>query len=299
MTLAAVHYDCLLPVSAERLYTAWTTGWELWLADRDTVRATAREGEPFCFAVTEPGTTPAVCHPHYGRFLELVADRLVRCTWVTRGTVGAETQLLVQFAPVADGGTHCTLTHSGFADTSTREQHAAAWPAVLAAQGNRLASRSDRDFEAARRRARDVGRANRSMPDATLIPTRSYPDPEAAVHWLQDVLGCVERLREPGPRVQLTMGNGAVVVAAWDPASAPSTGGRPPATLLVRVPNVDDTYARALAHGATSLSAPTTLPFGERQAAVRDPAGHTWTLSQTVADVDPTTWGASPVVNRA
>ncbi|WP_434478869.1 hypothetical protein [Gemmatimonas sp.] len=63
----------------------------------------------------------------------------------------------------------------------------------------------------------------------------------------------------------------------------------------MRVSNADDAYARALALGATGLSAPATLPFGERQAAVRDPAGHAWTLSQTVADVDPASWGAAPV----
>ncbi|AMW06964.1 hypothetical protein GEMMAAP_16910 [Gemmatimonas phototrophica] len=137
------------------------------------------------------------------------------------------------------------------------------------------------------------------MPDATLIPTRSYPDVEAAAHWLREVLGCEERLRVPGERVQLTVGNGAVVVAAWDPASAPATGGRPPATLLIRVANVDDVYARALASGASGLSAPTDYPFGERQATVRDPAGHAWTLSHTVADVDPFTWGGTLVDPRA
>jgi uncharacterized glyoxalase superfamily protein PhnB len=57
------------------------------------------------------------------------------------------------------------------------------------------------------------------------------------------------------------------------------------------VANVDDAYARALASGASGLSAPASLPFGERQAIVRDPAGHSWTLSHTIADVDPVTWG--------
>ncbi len=295
MTVAPIHYDCLLPVRADRLYTAWTTGWGLWFADADTVRATAREGEPFYFAVSEPGRTPLVHHPHYGRFLELIPDALVRCTWVTRGTAGAETQLSVRFTPGANDSTHCALTHSGFADAASREQHASAWPMVLAAQGARLAALSEQEVARAQHRGGGVGRANRSMPDATLIPTRSYPDPDAAVRWLREVLGCVERLREPGPRVQLTMGNSAVVVAAWDAASAPASGGRPPATLLVRVPDVDDAYARALTLGATGLSAPATLAFGERQAAVRDPAGHAWTLSQTVADVDPASWGAMPV----
>lgn len=136
---------------------------------------------------------------------------------------------------------------------------------------------------------------NRSMPSAPVIPVRSYPQLDLAVTWLRDVLGCHERLRIPGHRVQLTLGTGAVVVAAWDAAAAPATGGRPPATLMVRVADVDATYARALAHGGSGVDAPRDHPYGERQAVVRDPAGHSWTLSQTIADVDPAAWGGELV----
>jgi uncharacterized glyoxalase superfamily protein PhnB len=136
---------------------------------------------------------------------------------------------------------------------------------------------------------------NRSIPDATFIPVRSYPDLDAAVAWLRDVLGARERLRIPGHRVQLSVGNGAMVVAAWDAAAAPATGGRPPAVLMVRVPDVHVAYDRALALGATGLTPPADHPYGERQASVRDPAGHAWTLTQTIADVDPASWGGQLV----
>jgi uncharacterized glyoxalase superfamily protein PhnB len=123
---------------------------------------------------------------------------------------------------------------------------------------------------------------------------RSYPDVDAAVAWLRDVLGARERLRFPrerGPhRVQLTIGTGAMVVVAWDAAAVPATGGRPPAVLMVRVPDV-----RAIALGATGLTPPADHPDGERQASVRDPAGHAWTLTQTIADVDPASWGGELV----
>lgn len=134
-------------------------------------------------------------------------------------------------------------------------------------------------------------RQNRSIPDAPMIPVRSYPELDVAVAWLRDVLGCRERLRVPGHRVQLTLGSSAVVVAAWDPATAPPSGGRPPATLMVRVPDADAVYTRAIAAGGTGVSAPADMPYGERQAVIRDPAGHSWTLTQTIADVDPATWG--------
>ncbi len=39
------------------------------------------------------------------------------------------------------------------------------------------------------------------------------------------------------------------------------------------------------------ISPPTDYPYGERQYNVEDLGGHGWTLSQTIADVDPRAWG--------
>jgi uncharacterized glyoxalase superfamily protein PhnB len=36
---------------------------------------------------------------------------------------------------------------------------------------------------------------------------------------------------------------------------------------------------------------PADYPYGERQYTAIDPAGHTWTFSQTIKDVDPADWG--------
>jgi uncharacterized glyoxalase superfamily protein PhnB len=38
---------------------------------------------------------------------------------------------------------------------------------------------------------------------------------------------------------------------------------------------------------------PTDFEYGERQYAAEDPAGHHWTFSQTLDDVDPATWGGT------
>ncbi len=230
-------------------------------------------------------------HPHYGRFLRLEPNALVSLTWVTGagGTAGAETTLTVQLDGIAGDGTRVTLTHEGFATPDARDGHEKAWRMILAHLDTTLAN-SGTSTPAAQTLP-----SNRSIPDATFIPVRSYPDLDAAVSWLRDVLGARERLRIPGHRVQLAVGNGAMVVAAWDPATLPATGGRPPAVLMVRVPDVHAAYERAIALGAISLSAPADHPYGERQASVRDPAGHAWTLTQTIADVDPATWGGELV----
>lgn len=283
-----------LPVPPDRVYDAWTIGWGLWLAEASSVYSTPRVGAPFCFDVLSPAASgrPAARHAHHGRYLELVPHSRVRCTWVTGpdGTAGVETVLTVALRDDAQGGTHCELTHAGFATADAAARHADAWPEVLAAQAAALAQLSDEQWEGVRARFGTLP-DNRSTPDAAFVPTRSYPDMDAAVAWLEQVLGCRERLRVPGHRVQLTKGNGAMVVVAWDPSTAPANSGRPPATLLVRVADADAAWTRALAHGAEGVSPPATYPYGERQATVRDPAGHAWTLSQTVADVDPRDWG--------
>lgn len=280
------------PLSAATLYRAWTTGWGSWFADPDSARVRANIGEPYFFEVVQrfdDGREP-VRHPHYGRFLRVVPNALVSLTWVTGagGTGGAETTLTVHLDAIAGDFARVTLTHEGFKTSESCTAHEAAWPMILAHQDATLQT-----LGAAAPVATPLH--NRSIPDATFIPVRSYPNPDAAVAWLQSVLGARERLRVPGHLVQLTIGNGAMVVATWDAAAVPPTGGRPPAVLMVRVPDVRAAYDRALALGATGLAPPTDHSFGERQASVRDPAGHAWTLTQTIADVDPARWGGELV----
>jgi uncharacterized glyoxalase superfamily protein PhnB len=105
-----------------------------------------------------------------------------------------------------------------------------------------------------------------------------------AAKWLCDAFGFTERLRIGGHRIQLHVGDGAIVVIEGD---SDSSGGR----VMVPVDDVDGHYARAVAAGAKVLGEPTTYPFGERQYSVIDIGGHRWTFTQTVADSDPATWG--------
>jgi uncharacterized glyoxalase superfamily protein PhnB len=74
-------------------------------------------------------------------------------------------------------------------------------------------------------------------------------------------------------------------------------GGARPAghSIQVRVEDADAHHAAALAAGATVLDRPTDHPFGERQYTAIDPDGHAWTFSQSIADVDPASWGGTPV----
>jgi len=129
------------------------------------------------------------------------------------------------------------------------------------------------------------GPSNRSMPAATVIPVLHYPDVPAAAAWLCRCFGFSERLRIGAHRVQLNVGDAAVVVAQ---------GPTPPAgagSVMVRVSGLDQHCAEAAKAGADILGKPTSFPFGERQYSAVDLGGHVWTFSQTEADVDPSLWG--------
>ncbi|MEZ4771004.1 MAG: VOC family protein [Caldilineales bacterium] len=130
---------------------------------------------------------------------------------------------------------------------------------------------------------------NRSMPASTVIPVLAYPDVSEAVAWLCRAFGFRERLRIGNHRAQLAVGGGAVALSRQigDPASASPAG----YSIMVRVADADAHYRKALAAGALIVSSPADFPYGERQYTAEDLAGHIWTFSQTVADVDPAKWG--------
>ena len=57
-------------------------------------------------------------------------------------------------------------------------------------------------------------KANRSVPDATVIPVLIYPDVRQAVDWLSAAFGFAERVRiGENHRSQLRFGDGALIVA--------------------------------------------------------------------------------------
>lgn len=137
-------------------------------------------------------------------------------------------------------------------------------------------------------------RTNRSIPSAVVIPVLIYPDVQEAVAWLSAAFGFVERLRiGDNHRSQLSVGEGAVIVADVRGDRRPPRAGEVTHTVLVRVESADEHCARARKHGARILMEPTDFEYGERQYAAADPAGHEWTFSQTLDDVDPKTWGGT------
>jgi uncharacterized glyoxalase superfamily protein PhnB len=135
-------------------------------------------------------------------------------------------------------------------------------------------------------------RTNRSVPAASVIPVLIYPDVREAVSWLCAAFGFVERLRiGENHRSQLTIGSGAVIVGDVRGDRRPPRAGEVTHSVTVRVDDVRTHCERARGHGARILMEPTDMPYGERQYNAEDFAGHQWTFSETLADVDPAQWG--------
>ncbi|MDP9252058.1 MAG: VOC family protein [Chloroflexota bacterium] len=130
--------------------------------------------------------------------------------------------------------------------------------------------------------------ANRSVPTATVIPELPYDDVARASEWLCRAFGFKERLRIGDHRAQLVLGDGAVIVTARGATSR--------AAVLVRVADVDRHHEQAKKNGARILQPPADHPYGERQYSAEDLGGHVWTFSQSIADVDPVSWGGILII---
>jgi len=132
---------------------------------------------------------------------------------------------------------------------------------------------------------------NRSIPSVTVIPELAYDDVAKASDWLCAAFGFTERLRIGHHRAQLVFGDGAIVVKARGMSAEP-VGDH---SVLVRVEDADRHHAHAKAAGARILAEPTDHPSGERQYTCEDLGGHVWTFTQSIADKDPASWGATRI----
>ena len=129
---------------------------------------------------------------------------------------------------------------------------------------------------------------NRSMPECVVIPVLHYADVRAAAAWLCRAFGFAERLRIGDHRIQLVIGGGAIVVAQSPVATIAAASAH---VIMLRVIDVNAHCVHARQGGATITRSPADYPYGERQYSAVDLGGHHWTFTQTIADVDPASWG--------
>ncbi len=132
---------------------------------------------------------------------------------------------------------------------------------------------------------------NRSAPPCAVIPVVAYPDVVAAVAWLEAAFGFRVRLRIGGHRTQMWFASSCLIVGETGEDNKWATK----SSVMLRVPDVDALCAQAQKHGAVVVHPPQKHVYGEYQATLRDFAGHIWTLTQSVEDVDPAVWGGEAV----
>ena len=107
--------------------------------------------------------------------------------------------------------------------------------------------------------------------------------------------GAKERMRSTGPggklrHAEFQLGDSLFMLSD----ESPEMGSRSPKSLggsvggcFLYVPDTDQLYQRAVAAGATSLSPPTDMFWGDRHARIRDPFGHEWSIATHQEDVTP------------
>ena len=148
---------------------------------------------------------------------------------------------------------------------------------------------------------------NRSMPNAKLTPSLTYPDMVAAIGWLTQVFGFREvwRIENHGALLQFEGTEvfvreprlvGTAKAGAAEPVAA-AAGAACLGSMLWRLegdpPDLDRYFETVVGRGAQVLQQPVDEVYGERQFVVADIGGHHWTFSTTIKDLAPEDWGAT------
>jgi uncharacterized glyoxalase superfamily protein PhnB len=132
-------------------------------------------------------------------------------------------------------------------------------------------------------------RFNRSVPPCPVIPVLRYPDPAVAAEWLVKAFGFTVRLRIANHRIQMRAGEGCFTIAEGEVVPNHSV------TIQVRVEDAQKHCEQARQAGAKILTEPTDQIYGERQYNAEDFYGHRWDFTETIADVEPESWGGVSV----
>ncbi len=132
-------------------------------------------------------------------------------------------------------------------------------------------------------------RYNRSVPPCAVIPVLRYPDPSFAAEWLERAFGFTVRLRIANHRIQMRAGEGCFTIAEGNVIPNQCCG------VQVRIEGAREHCERARLAGAKILTEPVDHNYGERQYNVEDFYGHRWDFTETLADIEPESWGGTPV----
>jgi PhnB protein len=116
-----------------------------------------------------------------------------------------------------------------------------------------------------------------------------------AIEFYRHVFGATERMRLPGEggkigHAELQLEDSVIMLADEHQELGilgPKSIGGTPVTLSLYVEDVDATFRRAIAAGATVRREPENQFYGDRAGQFEDPFGHRWSVATHVEDVPP------------
>jgi PhnB protein len=120
-----------------------------------------------------------------------------------------------------------------------------------------------------------------------------------AIEFYTEAFGAKELGRMPGPdgtiiHAELKIGDSSVMLAEECPQmgnKSAATLGDSPVTIHLYVEDVDATFDRAVAAGATAKMPPQDMFWGDRYGQVVDPFGHRWSIATHIEDLSPEEMG--------
>ncbi len=127
----------------------------------------------------------------------------------------------------------------------------------------------------------------------SVTPYLLVRDAGKALDWYAQALGARELMRFPLPgggtaHAEAMIGDSHVMLADEVPDqgfAGPQTLGGAGVSLMLYADEVDATFARAVAAGATSRRPVVDQSYGDRSGTLVDPFGHVWTIATHKEDV--------------
>ncbi len=126
-----------------------------------------------------------------------------------------------------------------------------------------------------------------SVPEgfSTITPYFAVPEADKLLDFLTQAFDAEVLQRHMGPHGKLAhaalrIGNSTVMLGGLPPGKTPLL-----AMIYFYVPDCDATYRRALSAGARSVMEPQDMYYGDRSAAVDDPAGNQWWIATHKEDL--------------
>ena len=141
-----------------------------------------------------------------------------------------------------------------------------------------------------------MGEATKAGPEGkqSVVPHLVIRGAAKALDFYVEALGATETCRMPTPdgrlmHASMIIGDSWVYLCDEFPEqagsqSSPQTLGGTPVLFHLHVPDVDATFSRAVAAGATAVMPPADMFWGARYGQVVDPFGHRWSMSTPLAN---------------